>query len=43
VLGVAVASPAKRRAFMAGGATGLVGAASVALALAAGRNRRPRQ
>jgi 8-oxo-dGTP diphosphatase len=44
VLGVAVASPAKRRAFMAGGATGLVGAASIALAaLAAGRYRRPRQ
>jgi 8-oxo-dGTP diphosphatase len=43
-MGVAVASPAKRRALVAGGATGLVGAASVVLAtLAARRQRRPRE
>lgn len=41
-LALAVASPAKRRALVAGGATGLVGAASVALvALAAAGYRRP--
>jgi hypothetical protein len=42
-LGVAVASPAKRRSLVAGGATGLVGAASAVLAaLAVGRHRRRR-
>jgi 8-oxo-dGTP diphosphatase len=42
-IGMAVASPAKRRALVAGGATGLVGAASVVIAtLAARRQRRLR-
>jgi 8-oxo-dGTP diphosphatase len=42
-MGVAVASPAKRRAMVAGGATGLVGAASAVLAVLAARRRwRPR-
>jgi 8-oxo-dGTP diphosphatase len=42
-IGMTVASPAKRRALVAGGATGLVGAASVVIAaLAARRQRWPR-
>jgi hypothetical protein len=41
-VGLAAASPVKRRAFVAGGAAGLVGAASAALAaLAVARRRRP--
>jgi hypothetical protein len=43
-LGFSSVPPAKRRALLAGGATGLVGAASVVLAgLAAGFHRRRRQ
>jgi hypothetical protein len=43
-LGLTSVPPAKRRALLAGGATGLVGAASVVLAgIAAGIHRRRRQ
>jgi hypothetical protein len=41
--GVVVASPAKRRALVAGGAAGLAGAASVVLASLAVARHRPRR
>jgi hypothetical protein len=40
---VVVASPAKRRALVAGGAAGLAGAASVVLASLAVARQRPRR